>query len=120
MVVFPELSLTLLVDELAPGALTSTRGGRQTVAAEHFADGPVRAAKAQLAQLALDAPIPPARVLLGQLHDEVMQLAAEDRSLAARPSPVSATFGGLAPDASAAASPGWAAMIARPASAAYG
>ncbi|HKA12413.1 MAG TPA: hypothetical protein VKI99_18270 [Candidatus Dormibacteraeota bacterium] len=79
----------VLVHELAPGPLTSTRGGRQTVAAEHFADGPVGAAMAQLAQLALDAPVTPARVLLGQLHDEVMQLAVEDRSLAARPAPVS-------------------------------
>ena len=35
------------------------------MAAEHFADGPVGASKAQLAQLALDAPVPPARVLLG-------------------------------------------------------
>src|SRR5215471_2889946 len=79
----------MLVDKVAPGAPTSTRGGRQTVAAEHFADGPVGAAMAQLAQLALDTPVPPARVPLGQLHDEVMQLAAEDASLAARPSPVS-------------------------------
>ena len=52
----------MLVDELAPGPLTSTRGGRQTVAAEHFADSPVGAAMAQLAQLALNAPVPPARV----------------------------------------------------------
>src|SRR5215472_13899882 len=79
----------VLVDELAPGPLAAPRGGRQTVAAEHFADGPVGAAMAQLAQLALDTPVPPARVPLGQLHDEVMQLAAEDASLAARPSPVS-------------------------------
>ena len=43
---------------------------------------------AQLAQLALDAPVAPARVLLGQLHDQVMQLAAEDQSLAAPSSPV--------------------------------
>ena len=41
----------VLVHELAPGALTSTRGGRQTVAAEHFADGPVGAGMAQLAQI---------------------------------------------------------------------
>ena len=46
----------------------------------------------QFAQLALDAPVAPARVLLGQLHDQVMQLAAEDRSLAARPAPVSSPF----------------------------
>ena len=62
--------VSVLVDELAPGPLTSTRGRRQTVAAEHFADGPVGAAMAQFDKLALDAPVTPVRVLLGQLHDE--------------------------------------------------
>src|SRR5262249_31333199 len=79
----------VLVHELAPGPLAAPRGGRQTVAAEHFADGPVGAAMAQLAQLALDAPVTPARGLLGQLHGEVMELAVEERSLAARRAPVS-------------------------------
>ena len=55
----------MLLRELAPGALPSTRGGRGTVVAEDLADGPVGASKAQLAQLTLDAPVPPARVLPG-------------------------------------------------------
>ena len=58
----------VLVHELAPGPLTSTRGGRQTVAAEHFADGPVGAAMAQLAQLALDAAAPVALIWTTALH----------------------------------------------------
>jgi hypothetical protein len=65
----------VLANELAPGALASPRSWRQTVSAEHLADGEVGAAVAELDELAVDTAIAPARVLPGEADDELVQLA---------------------------------------------
>ncbi len=48
----------VLADELTPGALAAARRRQEPVASEHVAHGAVRAAAAQLQELALDAPVP--------------------------------------------------------------
>ena len=69
---------------------------------------------AQLAQLSLEALVGPARVLPGELQDEIAKLAPllpPDTAMAVvgmQPIPVGPTR-----DASAATCPGWAARIAR-------
>ncbi len=55
----------MLANELAPGALTAPRRGRQAMTPEHLAHSQMGAAQAQLEQLALDAPVSPAGVLNG-------------------------------------------------------
>ena len=65
----------MLVDELAPGALAAARRREQAVAMQHSLHGLVRAAVADLEQLALDATKAPTRVLSGEANDELVQLA---------------------------------------------
>src|SRR5262249_37419292 len=85
----------VLAHELAPGALASPRCWLQAMLAEHFADGEVGTAVAQLAQLTHDPPIAPPFVLPRQLENEVVKLAPGHRPLSAGSSPIS---GPLAPD----------------------
>ena len=77
----------VLLNELAPGPLAATRGGLKAVTAEDSAYGLVGAAMAQLSQLADDPAIAPTFLLLGQLQDEVVKLAAGNGPTPTRPTP---------------------------------
>jgi len=66
--------------ELLPRGSFSPWGGRKAVANQQRADRRRRDNDAELAQFTLDAPIPPARVLLGQAQDERGCLAAHPRA----------------------------------------
>ena len=103
----------VLVDELAPGALAAARRREHAVAAQHPLNSLVTAAVAELEQLALDATKAPTRVLSGEANDELVQLTPGSWPAATGSPPIHGPlFAGPAPDASGAAFPGWAAVIA--------
>jgi hypothetical protein len=68
--------LGVLADELAPGALAAAWGRQESVLAQDVAYGAVRAAAAHLQEFALDASVPPPRVLAGKMHDQLLALGA--------------------------------------------
>jgi len=72
----------MLTQELPPAGPGSTRRRWQAMTAEDTADGLVRAAHAELEQLALDPPVTPARVLPGQAQDQLSTLGDQTRASA--------------------------------------
>src|SRR5262249_12586549 len=68
-----------------PGALAAAWGRQEPVASEDVAHGAVRAAAAQLQELALDPAISPSRILPGKEHDQILAFGALARPAAPRP-----------------------------------
>ena len=67
-------------EELAPGRTTSTRSRAQAVVLHDARDGAGGQAHAELAQLPLDAPLAPSRILFRQAHNEGDRLLVDGRT----------------------------------------
>src|SRR5262245_30540928 len=74
----------LLADELPPGGLAAARSGRDALAAQDPGHLHVGDAKPELERLALDAPVPPARILSGEPQNQRPPLRIAGRTLPGR------------------------------------
>jgi hypothetical protein len=76
----------VLADEFPPAGLAAARSGRDALAAQDLGHPHVGNLKAQLQRLALDALVPPARVLSGEAKDTLTPLRVAHRARARRAS----------------------------------
>src|SRR5919106_580201 len=79
--------------DVRPARTRPSRRGSETRAAQDVADRHRRDLVAELLELSLDAPVAPARVVLGETDDQVFEIP-RDRGSAATPAPPPRRFAG--------------------------